>query len=505
MKKSDDLFLLIKSLSKSEKRYFKLTSSRHTKGEKKNYLRLFEKIDKQERYDEAKLKKEFQNEKFTEHFFAIKSYLFDVILNSLIDFNREKQTDYKLYEDIIKINILISKGLNKSALKLAEKSAEKAKANSKYFMLEELLNIQSSKILLANIFLLKKKAGKIHYDKLKTLEELTSYIHYTILYEKFSIFFITTPLASSNEEIKKLDWLKNDPLFFDESNAKGYLAKENLYQIKRRYYWFIGDYEKSVYYRKKDLSLYDEYPLIKKSEPQKYFLAIHSYLMHAWFNISLSECEEYFTRLKTSAVSILQSAKNESVIRVVFAMFFIAEVLWLEKKGDQQKILSKLETLDEQLKKFNTTLETPKLLDIYSATGAALFRMGDYGNALPLTNNVLNHKESNKLGTLFHINLVRAIVIHFELGNYDIIEYLIKKLSRINIKDRRILSSEKNLIKTINGLIKTTSKKECLYLLEDFKIMLEKLSVSMLEKIFITRLGLMKWVERNIAKIKKEM
>jgi len=186
-------------------------------------------------------------------------------------------------------------------------------------------------------------------------------------------------------------------------------------------------------------------------------------------------------------------------------MFFIADVLWLEKKNEVKKILKKLETLDEQLKKFNTTLETPKLLDIYSATGAALFRMSEYQNSLSLTNNVLNHNESNKLGTLFHINLVRAIVIHFELGNYDIIEYLIKKLNRINIKDKRMLSSEKNLIKTVNGLIKATSKKECLYLLEDFKITLEKLSASMLEKIFILRMGLLKWVDRNIAKIKQEI
>ena len=38
---------LIKSLTKSEKRYFKLMSSRHTIGEENNYVILFDAIEKQ--------------------------------------------------------------------------------------------------------------------------------------------------------------------------------------------------------------------------------------------------------------------------------------------------------------------------------------------------------------------------------------------------------------------------------------------------------------------------
>ncbi len=49
---SNQLFQLIKSLNKSEKRYFNLYASRHTIGEKNNYVILFEAIDKQIEYDE---------------------------------------------------------------------------------------------------------------------------------------------------------------------------------------------------------------------------------------------------------------------------------------------------------------------------------------------------------------------------------------------------------------------------------------------------------------------
>ena len=54
---SEELFQLIKSLSKQEKRYFKLYASRHVIGEKNKYVQLFDAIDKQAAYNEEKIKK----------------------------------------------------------------------------------------------------------------------------------------------------------------------------------------------------------------------------------------------------------------------------------------------------------------------------------------------------------------------------------------------------------------------------------------------------------------
>jgi hypothetical protein len=55
MKPSTELHDLIKSLTKSEKRFFKLHSSLQS-GDK-NYLRIFDAIDKQKVYDEDAIKK----------------------------------------------------------------------------------------------------------------------------------------------------------------------------------------------------------------------------------------------------------------------------------------------------------------------------------------------------------------------------------------------------------------------------------------------------------------
>ena len=57
--KSDQLFKLIHSLSKGEKRFFKIYTTRINPTGDKKFLRLFDAIEKQEMYDEdAILRKE---------------------------------------------------------------------------------------------------------------------------------------------------------------------------------------------------------------------------------------------------------------------------------------------------------------------------------------------------------------------------------------------------------------------------------------------------------------
>ena len=65
MKPSTELHSLIKSLTKSEKRFFKLNSSLQS-GDK-NYLKIFDFVEKQKKYNEEELKTHFKAETFIKH------------------------------------------------------------------------------------------------------------------------------------------------------------------------------------------------------------------------------------------------------------------------------------------------------------------------------------------------------------------------------------------------------------------------------------------------------
>ncbi len=139
MKASPDLHQLIRSMSMSEKRHFKIYSSGHINGDSKNYLRLFDAIDGQEHYDEASIKNDFEEETFIRHLPSEKNYLYGNILESLNAFNKEKTFLARHSNFLISIELLFNKGLFEQSKKLIRKAKAEAYQLEKFSLLLLLL------------------------------------------------------------------------------------------------------------------------------------------------------------------------------------------------------------------------------------------------------------------------------------------------------------------------------------------------------------------------------
>jgi hypothetical protein len=115
MKPSTELHELIRSLTKSEKRFFKLHSALQS-GDK-NYLRIFDAIDRQKVYDEDAVKKQFAKETFIKHFPSEKNHLYKLILKALRAYHGEASVSGLLKQEIKNIEILYDKALYNEANK----------------------------------------------------------------------------------------------------------------------------------------------------------------------------------------------------------------------------------------------------------------------------------------------------------------------------------------------------------------------------------------------------
>src|ERR1700749_2646507 len=135
---SDSLFQLIKSLNKSEKRYFNLYASRHTIGEKNNYIVLFEAIDNQQEYNEEAIVKQFKKEAFINKFSITKSRLYDVVLDSLTAFHSDRSIDAKLKRELHCAEILYKKTLYEQCAKILSSSKKIATRYERHSSLLEI-------------------------------------------------------------------------------------------------------------------------------------------------------------------------------------------------------------------------------------------------------------------------------------------------------------------------------------------------------------------------------
>src|SRR3989338_7551252 len=101
--KNDVLFDLVKSLTKSEKRFITLNAQFH-KGDK-IYLKLLDAIYKQEEYNEKVLKVEFKNEPFAKQFGVAKNYLQTFILRQLRNYYANLKLNIACKNHLIEIEI----------------------------------------------------------------------------------------------------------------------------------------------------------------------------------------------------------------------------------------------------------------------------------------------------------------------------------------------------------------------------------------------------------------
>ena len=107
MLKNEYLYYLIKSLSKSEKRHFRL----YNKGDSNNYLLLFDAIEKQSHYDGIKIKETFKKKDFIKQLHVTKNYLNNQILKSLKSYHSKISKSAELKELIRDIEILLKKDI----------------------------------------------------------------------------------------------------------------------------------------------------------------------------------------------------------------------------------------------------------------------------------------------------------------------------------------------------------------------------------------------------------
>mgnify|MGYP007101707988 CR=1 FL=1 len=136
----DELFQLIKALTPSEKRYFKVNASKGGDA-KSNYMQLFEAMDAQkDEYDEQKLKQKHGKKPFVKYLSAEKKQLREQIMKQMRLFHSDNSIDNRINELLEDASIYQSKGL----VSLNEKALLKAKGlvtkYERYHLLKQVLS-----------------------------------------------------------------------------------------------------------------------------------------------------------------------------------------------------------------------------------------------------------------------------------------------------------------------------------------------------------------------------
>ncbi|MGZ4118891.1 MAG: hypothetical protein ACXVPY_15490, partial [Bacteroidia bacterium] len=395
MKPSDELHQLVKNMSMSEKRYFKIFSSMHVIGDRNNYTRLFEAIEKQELYDEQKIKKAFANEKFISHLPSEKHYLYNHILDSLNSFHKDRTFLTRYANIIVSIEILFNKGLFEQCKKVIKKAKEEAYSLEKFSILnliirwETLIFIKDEDVI--NLY--KNFDEELRILEVIRIQSALMRIAFKIQIEIYKGNVSPLFYKSQELEIKKL-----------------YPPKKEVNSFWAKYYYFSG---MALIYSMRNIQVqrynfYKEINSLMQNASQ--FIVDLPRIYHTNNNnlvnmMFLLEKNEEAKNLIQHQRSFMQTyrIKNPALAKVVFLNTNESELFLYYKTEQYNKGLELIKRIEPELKKISI-LFSPIIFDLFFMMATVTLCAEDYKSTLKWLNKILNTEKEMNIRMELRIN-----------------------------------------------------------------------------------------------------
>lgn len=501
MKSTDDLFQLINSMSKSEKGYFKKFASKHTIGEKNIYVKLFDEIEAKPAYDEAALKKKFQGEKFAKNLYSTKNYLFNLILKSLSAYHAEKYVVSKLHTMMIELNVLFEKGLYKQFKTLLNKAISLAKENDKPFYLALLYNKEMTS--LATDYY--SDTEPMDFEMLKTsirknLNHITLNEEYHILYNEMFLFTKETGSVRNQNDLEKLNRIIDHPLLKDGSLAVTFDAKFKYNNIMGHYYRIMNDNDKWLHFRRELLQLMESDKKYIRENPRSYILALNNYLHACLLTGKFSEFDSGMIKLKQFARQFEDKKEYIDIQTRTFLLVSDLELNFAIRKLKLESLKSIIEEIEVGFEKFGGKIVENRKKSLFNRIAFGSFIIKDYDKSIKYINYIMNTTNPKIEPEQHSFARIRNLVTHFELGNYDLLEYAVNSTKRFLAKSDRIYKFEKLVLNFVVKVMKADDEAAKRELYEKLRYDLVAISNDPFEKNALEQFDLISWLDSKIKK-----
>ncbi len=475
------LFSLIRAMTKSEKRYFRLTSGLQA-GEK-SYLTLFNLLDKLSTYDQ------YTTEKLTTVFPAntiepARKHLHRMVLRSLRLYDSDKDIESRLSNLLHEARILHNKGLNKLAFEQLTKAKSLARKREKfiYYVLaakQELQYLVRSHFVGVNEFQLLEKQ-----EEITALLQQEGRIHqHATLHEVLLLRYWKNGIARTQKESLMLnDLLLEEYQLLNAPGEKPFALLEHHLYFQSTYFQMTGSPSGSlkVFY---DLdALFQQHTHLWKDEPSSYFDLLDGILFDLRWMDRYDDMEFFLDHMKE-----MQAIENMNIIVTLRVLEHE-----LNRKVDQAKNTEARDLLEAGLPLVNRSLSQlpPR---IYASFVFAMVRVWlvntEYSKALKLINRILNLPSS----AMNQVQHVFFQLIHLQitalLKDNDNLHYAIRSVERKLRSERKLHGVERLILQALKRSISSTPH-------NDIDTEIESLEENPHERLLIKELCLKWWLKK---------
>jgi hypothetical protein len=445
----DNLFVLIKSLSKSEKRQFKLYVGRLGVNEDSKFLSLFNILEKLPIYDEVVILKSGIVKK--QQLSNLKAHLYKQILISLRLNPSHQNVRIQIREQLDFATILYHKGLYKQSLKILDKAKTLAITHEEKIIAYEIIELE--KVIESQY--ITRSIGSRADELTIQAKELNQH---NILASKLSNLslqlyglFLKTGYVKNDEEFKRVTEYFNARLPKYDINDLGFREKLWLYKSYLWYSFLIQDFLSCYKYAKKWVNLFHESPEMIKLNPV-FFLRGNQYLLEALFFI---RHHSKFKRALQELEAITQEEwfpKDDNVQSLTFLYVYTNKFNLHFMEGTFHEGLPLVDEVLEGIKNHRSRIDEHHVMVFYYKIASLYFGIGENKKCIEYLEKIISNKSLSMREDLLCFSRVLNLVAHYEAGLDYNLDSLIKGTYKFLLKMEDLYEVQKEMIKFLKGL-----------------------------------------------------
>ena len=494
MSKLQSLVQLTHSMSLAEKKAFRIRSSRNKT--QPDYMILYNMIEKNREFPHASIMVEFLKKKPGASFETTIKYLYELLLESMLELKKEQDSFYFLFNKIMKARILFEKSLFDECFGMIGDIIEYAEKYENYYAILLAARLELDYLLVLNFPNLNEKTLLQKQFKInEALKYVRKINEQSSLYENLKHRVIFKGHARSQKQKDELNDLVFSEISIVASQNQDSFEISKLHQLfQSNYLISVGDYNSALNSYIELNTLFEANKHLW-SNPPIYYLYTLEGVLESLRGIQNYDGMAYF-------ISQLKAIDNQSAgfRSTLNCIIYLYELFPFLDRGDFVASLSLMNNYKETLYDKLLILNRARQAELCLYTSLIYFGNSDYQKAHKFLNQIiLRGKNFYYLPLYRTIRLVNLMIL-YKMGEFDVIRYEIRSMKRDLIDIAKDYKIERFLFRFLSKQLPSISLKRELLLTRTLKEFNE-INQDVFEKQILRIFDFTAWVESLLRKV----
>lgn len=491
---NDHLFQLIKSLSKAEKRSFKIYALRNSTDDAK-FIQLFDAVDKTKDYDEDSIIAKITGLKKSQ-LSNLKAHLYKQILTSLRLNYVNHNIDIQLREQIDYARILYDKGLYKQSLRILDKAKSLSYQHHRITLTTEILGFEK---LIESQYItrsLRNRADQLIEETEESVRSVERYHALSNLSLRLYGIYIKAGHVRSEQDFDITEKFFEKALSKIDLEEIGFFEKHYLNVSFAWYSLIVQDFLMQYRYAQKWVEHFRKNPDMLELESIWYLKGMHV-LLEALFILGHYEKHEKEVQKLKEFLDNPPSRSNENLETLGIQYYYTSLINQHFINGTFTDGLSIIPELNTAIEKFEHRIDPHRILVFYYKIASLYFGAGKIEEAISYLNKIINYPDPRLREDIHCFARILNLIAHFELGNQTLLEYQVRSTYRFIIKMNDLNSVQEEILKFLRNLT-TMNPKDLRIKFIDLREKLIEIQNKPYQRRAFLYLDIISWLESKI-------